>query len=56
MITPMEKEGINFTGVTVTLSSDDNDVCMQSKEGNEAIQKEMSECESVRGALCREAA
>ena len=48
--------GHQLHSVTVTLSSDGNDVCMQSKEGNEAIQKEMSECESVRGALCREAA
>ena len=40
MITPMGKEGINFTGVTVTLNSD-GDMCVwyASKEGKERYRK-----------------
>ena len=39
MITPMGKEGINFTGVTVTLNSDGNDVCMQVKKERRQYRK-----------------
>ena len=39
MISPMGKEGINFTGVTVTLNSDGDDVCKQVRKERRRYKK-----------------
>ena len=39
MISPMGKEGINFTGVTVTLNSDGDDVCKQARKERRRYKK-----------------
>ena len=52
MISPMGKEGINFTGVTVTLNSDGYDVCKQVRKERRRYRKRcLSIMSNVLGVL-----